>query len=305
METAGIPLSKPQLLCREIVGSESLVLDAFSRSSYEELPEAMVRCADTLRRASAQLSPPYDLEQIATVLGATVRYASLRHDGRVNHATGEIVVSGSRTNGRTRFTIAHELGHLVWRQVVDGLRQLEGWGRLLAQWQRTAFRERLCDQFAAELLMPASDLKRAAREESKQGMDLAKYLAHRFGTSITASVIRMIALGEPYIAVWWRYRDLPHKPKQLRVVWSRKPPGASAMFIPIHKSISSSSPVYETFRSGRAYSGRMSLPLGDLQENSYIVDTQLIGGGVLMLIDLQSCDSSVDRAQQLSLPLKA
>lgn len=303
METAEIHLSKHQPLCREVVVSASLVLDAFSRSNYGELDVAVARCANSLRCASAQLSPPYDLEQIAAVLGATVRYASLGYAGRVNHVTGEIVVSGRRTNGRTRFSIAHELGHLVWRQVVDKVVH-KGWGTFLSRWQHTTFRERLCDQFAAELLMPASDLKRAAQEASKRGMDLAKYLAKQFGTSITASVIRMIALGEPYIAVWWRYRDLPNKPKQLRIVWSRKPPEARAMFIPIHKSISSSSPIYETFRSGRSHSGRMNLPIGDLQESSYIVDTQLIGGDVLMLVDLRSCDSVVDRVQQLSLRLK-
>jgi hypothetical protein len=113
---------------------------------------------------------------------------------------------------RQRFSFAHELGHL--------LLQLSGYQKQsnLATKHRGSYRqddeERLCDQIAAEILMP-----RIAFQEdgSKAGWSLEslRALSSKYQTSMPATAIRMVDLmpETSLLAVWRPPSDVNKVPK--------------------------------------------------------------------------------------------
>jgi Zn-dependent peptidase ImmA (M78 family) len=89
---------------------------------------------------------------------------------------------------RFRFSLAHELGHVIMHYE-PGL---------------TAHQERQADEFASEFLLPAD----AIRAELKQGrLDLPRLLTlkHRWGVSMAALLRRAATLG---VVTDWQYRNL-------------------------------------------------------------------------------------------------
>lgn len=164
-----------------------------------------------VRRKAAELlalgkvtSAPVDVEQLATqVLGATVKRApfdgklsGLVHRGRDGRAV--IGVNDSHVPVRQRFTIAHELGHLLLHAQED-LHVDEGiWLRNERSSSAEDEREIEANQFAAELLMPAELIREAV---AGRELDLAndddpmlKALAEMFQVSRQALSIRLSRL---------------------------------------------------------------------------------------------------------------
>lgn len=163
------------------------------------------------RRKAAELlalgdvaSAPVDVEQLATkVLGATVKRASfdgklsgLVHRGRDGRAV--IAVNADHASVRQRFTIAHEVGHLLLHAQED-LHVDEGiWLRNERSGSATDEREIEANQFAAELLMPTELIREAvggrnldlANDEDPTLDDLAK----KFQVSRQALSIRLSRL---------------------------------------------------------------------------------------------------------------
>jgi Zn-dependent peptidase ImmA (M78 family)/transcriptional regulator with XRE-family HTH domain len=89
---------------------------------------------------------------------------------------------------RFRFSLAHELGHVIMHDE-PGL---------------TALQERQADEFAIEFLLPAD----AIRAELRQGrLDLPRLLTlkHRWGVSMAALLRRAATLG---VVTDWQYRNL-------------------------------------------------------------------------------------------------
>lgn len=89
---------------------------------------------------------------------------------------------------RFRFSLAHELGHVIMHGE-PGV---------------TAVQERQADEFASELLLPADTI----RVELKQSrLDLARLLdlKHRWGVSMAALLRRALTLG---VVSDWQYRNL-------------------------------------------------------------------------------------------------
>jgi Zn-dependent peptidase ImmA (M78 family) len=98
---------------------------------------------------------------------------------------------GSRTEGRVRFTIAHELAHYYLPAHREQLRQ-GAWHNSVADFASRDPREIEADEFAADLLMPM-ELFRNELGRFRLGFcdldDLFK-LAHRLGTSLTGTARR-------------------------------------------------------------------------------------------------------------------
>lgn len=98
------------------------------------------------------------------------------------------LVNAQAPADRFRFSLAHELGHVI----------LHGEPGL------TALQERQADEFASEFLLPAA----AVRGELKQGrLDLPRLLSlkHRWGVSMAALLRRASTLG---VVTDWQYRNL-------------------------------------------------------------------------------------------------
>lgn len=125
------------------------------------------RKAAELLRQGGVVSAPVDVERLAkTVARATVKYepfegklSGLVHRGRDGQAV--IGVNKSHAEVRQRFTIAHELGHLLLHAQED-LHVDEGiWLRNERSSRAEDEREIEANQFAAELLMPTDLVQEA------------------------------------------------------------------------------------------------------------------------------------------------
>jgi IrrE N-terminal-like domain len=140
--------------------------------------------------ASTKLDPPVDIFELAARVGAkTVDEDSLVEDGRLEdgHRTTRILLRTGTTDERRRFTLAHELGHLV-------LADPE-----VLQLARTTLRveqfsvERMCNQFAAELLMPRRWVIDEFRDRQER-LGVIEEVSHRAAVSLSAAMIRLVSV---------------------------------------------------------------------------------------------------------------
>ncbi|MEX2375974.1 MAG: ImmA/IrrE family metallo-endopeptidase [Dehalococcoidia bacterium] len=148
------------------------------------LAEALVRSAFAGRRRV-----PVDLEGIARDLGVSeVVTAQMTEDGRTTWHGGRprIELRDGRPKSRTRFTFAHEVGHILIARdesVVRRTRALDADAT-----------ERLCDEIAAAILMPREwVLPYASRE--KLTLSLVRLVAHRGQVSLSAAAVRLAEVG--------------------------------------------------------------------------------------------------------------
>ena len=89
----------------------------------------------------------------------------------------QILCAGGQSAVRRRFTIAHELAHVLFESTGPGAPRVG------------ADLERLCDMIAAEILMP-STVFRAAFTQTVVNGAVVRLLAGTFETSLTATVLR-------------------------------------------------------------------------------------------------------------------
>lgn len=157
-------------------------------SAAERRVRALVPRAPTLDDAVetvvAQLlqgvrCPPTDLVRLGLKIGVyEISYESFPGSGELyRDKTGyRIVCSSDQPLSRQRFTVAHELGHVV----------LERTGRNAPRSGKSV--ERVCDLLAAEFLMPRVEFE--ARLPLSVMLSDIKELARIFETSLTATAIR-------------------------------------------------------------------------------------------------------------------
>ncbi|MCG8066711.1 MAG: ImmA/IrrE family metallo-endopeptidase [Candidatus Thiodiazotropha taylori] len=157
-------------------------------------------------------SAPIDVDSLAHHIGAEVRYEPLedKMSGflviKGNHST--IVINSEHHPNRQRFTLAHELGHLVLHANNDHqdvlfvdksiITKKETYNRDELSGKGEYKQEIEANRFAAELLMPRKLLKDAVKEEGDDvdfSDDLLIYkLAQKFGVSEQALSIRLTDL---------------------------------------------------------------------------------------------------------------
>lgn len=154
-------------------------------------------------RAELCLRGRVDLHQIAGILNLSVREKDLVGcDGALlrsmRGSKGIIVVKQSiREFGRKRFTIAHELGHLI----------LEGGSAAcissdIGQWSETKHSEKNADEFAAELLIPSEEVQSLINSE-KPSLQLIRRVAEQYETSLSASGWRFCDIVTVPCAIIW------------------------------------------------------------------------------------------------------
>lgn len=111
------------------------------------------------------------LVHIASILGAEVFFEPLYKDqaGFIvksqSEATASIVINSGDIEERQRFTLAHEIGHLVDRHVLAGT---TNYSFMDYRDYRNGYNgyEFFADEFAGELLMPAVDIINAVYHTS-------------------------------------------------------------------------------------------------------------------------------------------
>jgi len=167
--------------------------------------EAIDRLAGwLLERLGFDPQPPIPVENVAIALGVDrIHRLPLVEDGRLEQLGGytTIFLRDDVPVARQRFTLAHEIGHLVLagpeRELVA--RRMEG--------VRFSSEERFCDQFAAALLMPSEWIRNEFSGVAPQ-LGIARNLADRSKSSLSASVVRLReVLGWQTSLLHWRRYD--------------------------------------------------------------------------------------------------
>ena len=139
-----------------------------------------------VNRAGVGLAPPVDLARVAEYLGViSIHQAALVEDGRLNQVAGSsrIYVRAGVAPSRRRFTIAHELGHIV----------LAGREKEFIAHRSAALtdpEERFCNQFAAALLLPRGWLVDTVGP-APESLRTAREVSRATGASLAASVVRL------------------------------------------------------------------------------------------------------------------
>jgi len=177
--------------------------------------EAMRLSCQRLLDANGQNHGLVPLSRLLTALGARVEEIPLSTAGKLRiDDRGYLVCVRARTSWRrARFTVAHELGHVL---LCESLKDRPTTLRALQEPTHWEAVERLCDQAAAELLMPAEDFRRQL-----DGQEISKHLLmrlrKRYGVSWTALAIRFNDLFGVGVSSWRRYQRHPEERITFRV----------------------------------------------------------------------------------------
>jgi IrrE N-terminal-like domain len=150
---------------------------------FDELDELALAL---LRRAGID-THPVPVEQLALRLGAdrVITERLEREEGRLELRGSEVVVVTSRdaSAARRRFTIAHEVGHLVAADPRYDLRRLR---------ERSGLRdeERFCDRLAESLLMPSQWVRDGFSGAPPRLATIAEF-SRAFSVSAAAANLRL------------------------------------------------------------------------------------------------------------------
>lgn len=116
-----------------------------------------------------------------------------------------IAVNTARNEASRVFTLFHELGHLATKTSSACLEAVR-------TKSRTDPVERWCERFAAEVLMPAEDVRSSLRADGWHtgqtitGLALPERIARTYKVSLRAAVIRLIEIG---VTDWFLYDQIP------------------------------------------------------------------------------------------------
>lgn len=171
---------------------------------FADYKRELIDKAERILWRSGCVQPPYDLGVIAERLSVGIKLVDLdglegyveRNDCRSTHRwTAYISLRSSRQ--RRRFTIGHELAHVVLMEGAQkgqyiGLTRYRLTGRILSDVQDPK-EESLCNAFAAELLMPRSKICRMVSCRSL-GPDTIVAISDIFDVSVQMAARRISEL---------------------------------------------------------------------------------------------------------------
>jgi hypothetical protein len=252
-----------------------------------------------LRRAADLAGPriPVPLDALVANLGVRVERSRLSasHATLIDAGDGPIVVLPEREAGsaRDRFSLAHEVGHLILDQIVA-----TGGASVEAQAV-----EALCDKFASELLLPTAAVRQFLRGLSSQlaafesvafGTDAARKLAKEGGASVQAACFAVSRAEGTMLfgCISWmggRVGTKSASTEALRVKWSTWPSALPRGLFPF-KHIPSDGELSARYRQRAGFRGRVRLCLPPLPVREYLVDFQPYdrdGKDYLLAIDLR------------------
>jgi Zn-dependent peptidase ImmA (M78 family) len=169
--------------------------------------------------------PPFPVAELAALQGINrIEKADLGKTDAVllRQQDGYLVrVNSNHHPFRQNFSCAHEIAHTLLHDIEKRSTGSPEFRALDLNIGRIA-RERLCDEAAAELLMPAPIFRKYL---SRFGcsMNSLEWLSPTFGVSIPAIAIRVSQISEePCVAVLWRRCQKPRS-KGFQLVWASMP----------------------------------------------------------------------------------
>lgn len=144
--------------------------------------------AADVHRQLGVLAPPIDLVAMAHAMGiqVTLVHEYSRWDGVAKSVAGvqaQVLINANQSRNRQRFTLAHEIGHIVLHK--PGVRYRDRWAE-----QPDSSAEIEANQFAAQLLMPADMIHALTQDKTS-----VRALAKLFRVSSDAMSYRLTNLG--------------------------------------------------------------------------------------------------------------
>jgi len=197
---------------------------------------------------------PVDLQQLCARLGLRVAVEDLgRLDACLIPAQGgKVIKLNSRVpRPRRRFSLAHEIAHALLQLPVAPPPQPSP---SVCRGNRAADRtvERLCDAFAAELLMPYTAFRRFALDDTYVSIEGIERLASLFDTSVTAAARRLAETAEaPVVVAMWKPLRREACPDTLCLTWAQRTAAATRLarfFLPWRASPPPGSSPYSAAR---------------------------------------------------------
>jgi Zn-dependent peptidase ImmA (M78 family) len=229
--------------------------------------------ADFLRKESGIASDlPVDLGIILNHFGLPKPHLTALPNQQallVNPECGFILINSEDPEQRQRFSLAHELGEMLFSTLPqgNGLLRLPGGFR-----ERT--KEQLCNRIAANLLMPPSYVQQLMQQEGIN-FKCARLLSIKCDVSFTAALVQLACLSpKQHTVILWKMNNKPtevknnHGPEQLsffhvssqistkklRIEWSI---GSShSPVIPKYKSTEDSSIISTAWKTNSFTSGK-------------------------------------------------
>lgn len=184
---------------------------------------------------AAQRRPGETLDAMALRLGASrIVEEHLSFEGGVFRLPSDeliIKLNAASPLTRKRFTLAHEIGHLLLGE--PGLRSSCGRNQEL---------ERKCDAIASELLMPTDEAVEYVKGLGKPSPNKLKAIASRYAVSLQAAAIRVhsdLQLWNCCIGFWERHPEVKTLWFVGRRRWDRPQPDSYSLDL----ALSSEAPV--------------------------------------------------------------
>lgn len=139
-------------------------------------------------------APPYDPVPLAGILGITdIRSAELDVDGQIRREDGCMLIEydqHSNSRARSRFTIAHEVGHMILWNVLGRVHKASR-----QQSNGSSEIETLCNKLAAEILAPRTEveylLEKLRQPPRKSLCHAVMGIAKEFRVSLQFAALRL------------------------------------------------------------------------------------------------------------------
>ena len=257
------------------------------------------KCEECLSDAEIK-TYPVNLDLLGSFHGVTgIEKVALKESGRLLvKDNGEYVIQVNKNHpeAKRRFTIAHEIGHIlvedaITESIVD---------TSVGNFNKNDETEYLCDVAAANLLMPASFFGDYVKGK-RYCFDLVTKTAKAFNSSLEAVALNLVKRSSRTraVIVW----ELAHKPKeesslatmsfpgfeefrpqkQLRIVY-----GVGGSFhLPRHKSLEESNGlIQKALDVGFLQEGEQQLIIGENVLSGYFQTFQTIPGRLLTLVQV-------------------
>jgi hypothetical protein len=241
----------------------------------------VVRYAEFLRSESGLGDePPVDLASIFRRFGIPIpkRIPLSGQSGLLlNPDRGIIFISSDDPSTRQRFSEAHELMEILFAAQSSA----PSWSSRGRSLFSDKAKEKLCEEGAAELLMPLSTFIPYVYQWGVS-LETGQRLAELYEVSLTAALLRTVQFGRgQHALVLWRLARKPSEekalpspdqlsffedylpqppPQKLRVRWGCSTHGGP--FIPPHKSVELDTSIYQTYELGSATQGVDWIDLG-------------------------------------------
>jgi hypothetical protein len=153
--------------------------------------------------------PKESLENLARKLGVNriIEQKLPFEGGLFQLSDSELVIKLNSESSfvRKRFTLAHELGHLLLK-TVPAFRSSN---------RTDAALERACDKIASELLMPTDDAVNFIKNLGQPSPEKLRFIARKYAVSLQTAAIRLYSdfqLWKCFIGCWERH-------PQIKTVW--------------------------------------------------------------------------------------